>query len=340
MKRLLTKILAISCLGLLLLPSCKKDETRVVSNIGKAGTLTATTITPVLTRETAADVAVTFNWPATSVTGYAAKINYTLQIDTKGSSFKSTKLTEVSLSGLTQSYTVGSLNAILLTMGLSYDNNTDLEVRVKSAPSANSVTYTNVLTLTVKPYKLASYVYVPGAYQGWNPATADSLKSPDSDNIYDGEIGFTPGNLDFKITAKKVWDIAYGDAGGGKVSTSGGNLSVPSAGLYALHLNLHVDTMTFKATKQIWAVIGDATPGGWSSDTDMTYDASTKTWSLTVALIAGKQFKFRLNHAWDKNLGGPTSGLTQNGPNIDVATSGNYKIVLNVNANTYTITKL
>jgi hypothetical protein len=340
MKRLLTKILAISSLGLLLLPSCKKDETRVVANVGKAGTLAATATSPVLSKDNATDVAVTFTWPATSVTGYAAKVSYTLQMDVKGSSFKSTKLTEVALSGTTQSYTVGSLNAILLTMGLSYDNNTDLEVRVKSAVAANSISYTNVLTLTVKPYKLASYVYVPGAYQGWSPATADSLKSPNSDNIYDGFVAFTPGNLEFKITPKRTWDVAYGDAGSGKVSTSGGNLSVPSAGLYALHLDLNADKMTFTATKQIWAVIGDATPGGWSDDTDMTYDAGTKTYAVTVALVGGKQFKFRFNHGWDFNLGGPTSGLTQNGPNIDVAASGNYKIVLDANANTYTITKL
>lgn len=339
MKKLLTKILAVSCLGLLLLPSCKKDETRVITTVGKAGTLAASSTTPTLSRDNATDVAVTFTWPATSVSGYPEKVGYTLQIDTKGSSFGSKKLTEVALTGTTQSYTVGSLNAILLTMGLSYDNPTDLEVRVKSAVAANSVTYTNVLTLTVKPYKLASSVYVPGAYQGWSPSTADSLVSLNSNNVYDGYIGFTPGNLDFKITPKKVWDVAYGDAGGGKVSTSGGNLSVPSAGLYKLHLNLNPDTLTFTATKQIWAVIGDATPGGWDKDTDMDYDASSKTYSVTVALIAGKQFKFRFNHAWDSNLGGTPTSLTQNGANIDVAVGGTYKIVLNVNANTYTITK-
>jgi hypothetical protein len=340
MKKLLTKILAISSIGLLLLSSCKKDETRVVTTVGKAGTLAATSTTPVLSRDIATDVAVTFSWPATSISGYSTKVNYTLQIDTKGSSFKSTKLTEVALTGTTQSYTVGSLNAILLTMGLSYDNNTDLEVRVKSAVAANSITYTNVLTLTVKPYKLASYVYVPGASQGWSPSTADSLKSPNSDNIYDGLTAFTPGNLEFKITSKKDWDHTnYGDAGGGKVSTSGGNLSVPSAGLYALHLDLNA--LTFTATKQVWSVIGDATPGGWSDDTDLTYDASTKTYSGIVALVSGgnKQFKFRFNHGWDTNLGGTTGSLSQNGPNIDPPGTGNYKIVLNANANTFTITK-
>jgi len=339
MKKLLTKILVISSLGLLLLPSCKKDETRIVANVGKAGTLVATSTAPVLSKDHATDVAVTFTWPATSVTGYAAKVGYTLQIDKKDSSFKSKKLVEVALTGTTQSYTVGALNAMLLTMGLSYDHTSDLEVRVKSAVAANSVTYTNVLKLIVQPYKLASSVYVPGAYQGWSPATADSLVSPESTDVYEGYVAFTPGNLEFKITSKKDWDHTnYGDAGSGKVSTSGGNLSVPSAGLYLLHLDLN--TLSFTATKQIWAVIGDATPGGWSDDTDMTYEASTKTYVVTVPLVGGKQFKFRFNHGWDLNLGGPTSGLTQNGPNIDVAASGNYKIVLNVNNNTYTITKL
>jgi hypothetical protein len=50
--------------------------------------------------------------------------------------------------------------------------------------------------------------------------------------------------------------------------------------------------------------------------------------------------KFRFNHGWDLNLGGTPAALTPGGGNYTITTGGTYKIVLNTNANTFTITKL
>ncbi|SDF07048.1 SusE outer membrane protein [Mucilaginibacter pineti] len=342
MKKLLTIILAVTGVGLLLLSSCKKDQTKVVTNVGKVGTLSANNLTPVLTKPTAADAAVTFNWQATNVSGYAAPISYTLQMDVKGNNFASPK--EVAVSTVTKSFTVGSLNDVLLGLKLSFDVNTDVEVRVKSTAAANlAPTYSNVLVLTTKPFKAVSYVYVPGDYQGWSPASADSLKSPNSDGVYDGFIGFAAGGtLEFKITPTKASDFAgaYGDAGAGKLSTSGGNLKVPAPGYYALHVDLN--TLTYTATPHVWGIVGNGTPGGWNTDTDMTYSQTSKTWSVTLALTAGPglAMKFRYDHAWDVNLGGSTDALTQGGGDITVPATGTYKIVLDVNAGTFTSTKL
>lgn len=76
--------------------------------------------------------------------------------------------------------------------------------------------------------------------------------------------------------------------------------------------------------KASFGVIGDATPGGWDTDTDMTESGST--WSLNVDLVAG-EWKFRANDAWEYNLGGDLTGLTHNGGNI-AATAGSYTITL------------
>jgi hypothetical protein len=349
MKKLFTNLLAFTSIALMMLASCKKDESnKVVANAGKAGTLAANNLAPELTKPTAANAAVTFTWPATPVTGYNAPITYTLQLVKKDSSFSSKSEKEVSLSALTKTFTVGDLNTLLSSMNLSFDNVSQVQVRLKSSAAPNlAATFSNVIILSVKPYAQVGYVYVPGAYQSpesskqWSPATADSLKSDNNDGKYEGIIGFAAGRLDFKITSKKDWDHTnYGNGGTGKLSTTGGNLSAPSAGLFDINININagVNTITFRPI--YWSIIGDATPGGWGGDTDMAFDADLNTWTVTAPLIGGKQMKFRYDHAWDTNLGGTPAALTNGGANIDVATSGTYKIVLNLNTHTFTSTKL
>lgn len=345
MKKIFTTILALGGIALLMLASCKKDELKVTSNVGKVGALTSNTTTPALSKPNAANDAVTFNWVATPVTGYKAPITYTIQVAVKDSSFKNPR--EVSTDKLTQTIKVGVLNDMLVALKLSYDNPSQVEVRVKSSAAPNlAPTYSNVITLTVLPYQGIGYIYVPGAYQDWHPETADSLKSPNNDGIYDGYIGFPAGKLEFKFNPKKNWDVSYGPAGGNNFSTSGGgNLSVPAPGYYALHVVVDQNDKTkgtFTATPTYWSVIGNATLGGWGTDTDMAYDAVTKTWSVTTKLTAGgNEMKFRFNHDWTVNLGGSAPGaLTQDGPNYKPTADGTYRIVLDTNAKTFTITKL
>lgn len=343
MKKIFTTLLAFGGLALLMLASCKKDEVKTVANVGKVGALTSTTTSPTLSKPNANNDAVTFSWAATPVTGYKAPITYTVQLDAKGNNFKNAR--EVSTDKLTQTLKVGVLNDMLTALKLSYNDPSQVEVRIKSSAAPNlAATYSNIITLTVLPYQGTGYIYVPGAYQDWHPETADSLTSPNNDGVYDGYIGFPAGKLEFKLTPKKTWDVSYGNAGSGNISTAkGDNLSVPAAGYYTLHVVVDQNDKskgTLTATPVFWSVIGDATPGGWNTDTDMLYDATTKTWSVTVALIGGKDMKFRFNHGWDLNLGGTPGALTPGGANYTVSAGGTYKIVLNANANTFTITKL
>ena len=89
----------------------------------------------------------------------------------------------------------------------------------------------------------------------------------------------------------------------------------------------------FTANSQITTVglIGDATPGGWDTDTDMIQDAvDTSLWTLDVTLIAGEA-KFRTNDDWAVNWGEtdfPTGIGVAGGPNIPVF-AGDYSITFN-----------
>jgi hypothetical protein len=330
LKTLVYSLIAVS------LWSCKKDESQVVANVSAAGTLTASTTTVVLSSQDAAKTAVTLTFPAATVTGYQIPVTNTLQFDLKGNNFATAK--ETVTTATSYATTVSDLNKMMLSLGATIGKPAELEVRLKSAAAPNVPTYSNVITLTATPYLASAWVYVPGAYQGWSPSTADSLISLTGNQIYTGMIAFTAGNLEFKITPKKNWDLSYADAGGGKFSTSGGNMAAPSAGL---------KTVTFDQTNSTWKVedaisygiIGDATPNGWNGDTDMKLINDGKgTYVVTLDLIPGA-YKFRYNHDWAVNYGGSAGTLVSGGDNITVAAAGNYTITMNPDAKTYTIKK-
>jgi hypothetical protein len=252
MKKILTPLVALCVLFLLVVTSCKKDETQVISAIGNSGTIAASTTTPPLALATEANTAVTFTLSApTPVTGYqSVAVTYTLQIGKKGSNFVVPQEVSATVTGAT--LTQNTLNDALHGLKLADGVSTQVEVRMKSSVAANvDAAYSNVITLTVTPYSKTAFLYVPGAYQGWDPTSdqVGTLASPTNNKIYDGTITFSDGKLEFKVTPKKNWDAAYGSAGGGKISlTASDNLTVPSAGIYDVHVDLN--TMTYTVTKK------------------------------------------------------------------------------------------
>jgi hypothetical protein len=338
MKKLFTQILALSGVVLLMLPSCKKDETKVVATSGVGATLTASATTLSLTKANATSTAVTFSLTPAAY-NYSAAITNTLQIDVASDNFASPKSISLPANTLTQSYATIDFNAMLLALNLKPGTSSTIQARLMSSISpAIKPVYSNVVTMTVTPYALVSFVYVPGAYQGWNPSTADSLQSPTSNGIYSGIINFTPGNLQFKITPVKNWNNSYGTSDGSSVVYNGGNnlyVNAPGSTLVTLNLNNN----TYTAVPNLWSIIGDATVGGWSTDTDMSFNNGTQVWTIKTTLTGGGNVKFRLNHDWGTNLGGSNGTLSLGGANIPIATSGTYTITLNVAADTYTITQ-
>jgi hypothetical protein len=201
-----------------------------------------------------------------------------------------------------------------------------------------------VINLKVTTYLPFMYLWVPGDYQGWNPSTAPQLGATVPDLLnYEGYVNVPAGgSFEFKMTNEPDWNhIAYGgDAT--TLSTSGGNLKWPDgAGYYYVKAN--PTALTWSATKTTWAIIGDATPGGWGSDTPMTYDPVNNVWVINSVALSANSLKFRANNAWDINLGGNLNKLSYGGDNIPISSAGNYKIVLDLShplKYTATLTKL
>jgi len=144
---------------------------------------------------------------------------------------------------------------------------------------------------------------------------------------------------EFKFRGTSSWSVNYGcTAKDGKtLNPDGANIAVDLAADYAITLDLsNPNAYTYSANR--WGLIGDATPGGWDTDTNMTWDATNKVFKVTLNLTAAK-FKFRANDAWDINLGGDLNALAQNGADIAVAAAGNYTITLNPWTHKATVTK-
>lgn len=174
------------------------------------------------------------------------------------------------------------------------------------------------------------FIYLPGNHQGWNTSNAPALRSPNFDGVYTG-FSYLDGDFKFNKSHDASW--ADGEYNYNDFSTyspeitlgEGTNFNVAAPAFY--YIVADVATGALKVTATTWGIIGDATVGGWNTDTPLVYNATDATWSVTTNLGAGK-FKFRANGDWNINLGGDVSNLTQDGSDIAVEEAGNYTITV------------
>ena len=376
MKTIVNKLLVLTFFSVALW-GCKKDETLTTIANAKAPVLSSSANTLVLTEANKANAAVTFSWTAADY-GFKSAVKYTLQIAKAGTSFAAPKDVEIDAAKFTLGYTVADLNTLLNIAGYQYGVSTNVEFRVKAVVNtAIAPVYSNVTTVAVTPYEIIIVYptwYLAGTHQadpivggvkvkgfysnptgdfGWNPATGQQIMSLFDNKVYRGYVNFPDAVNEFKFVPVPSWSGDLGgtntgvDAGGVNTGTVGGgnNAKVLGAGYYLVEFD--DNTKTYKASPRAWGVIGDATPTGWDSDTDLVYNPVTGTLELTLALIGGKGLKFRPNNDWkdldlgDGNADGVLDRLGNN--NIPVAVSGNYKIVMdlrNFGKLKYTLTKL
>lgn len=315
-----------------------------------------------LTAENDSARVVDFSWQAVSY-GIDAPVTYSLQFtvpsDTIGANaWANAQEIVVGNDILTKGLMGYDMNRITLN-GLGMEPGVDAKLSVRVKSFVNRPAYSNTITLDIKPFKPTVVIpdfpslWVPGDYQGWDPATAPTIASVNDDGLYEGYVYFPEGGtLQYKYTAQPAWEpMAYGDGGAGQLieaNYSGANFTVPSAGYYELSANLN--TMRWTATRTNWGVIGDATPGGWSTDTPMNYDVVNQVWTVTLDMTAAGSFKFRANNTWAINFGIDSDGKIRyadnplypynpNLSNLTVPSDGNYTITLDLHvAGNYTFT--
>lgn len=339
---------------LLCFTACEEQVFDPVLTLGNAASISApadgTSI--VIVEGTEDNEFATFTWSAADF-GFPAGISYSVEVDLAGNNFAEAQAIVPAVSTTQAMVDNGEVNNFLISRGGSGGTEQAMEARVKAVvgrEADGNVLYSEVITLNVTPFeaeRVYPSLFVPGAHQGWDPATAPQIYdiSDQPDGTYDGYVYFLDGMNEFKFTDAPNWDNGnFGDDDAdGNIDDGGGNIVSGDPGMYRLNVNINDKTYTTELTN--WGVIGSATPTGWDSDTDMVFDEVSGTLKLTLDLVGGvdQAIKFRVNDDWGTNLGdtGADGSMEYGGDNIAIDESGNYTIELLLNQPIfgYTLTK-
>jgi hypothetical protein len=332
-------LFVILLIGISLMFSCEKKDATPVLDMSQAKPAAITEPSSeaqfILTQENADSIMTTFKWsPVNYNLDNLEKTKYSLQIDLADSNF----VNAVELVNTTETsfaITVGQMNSVVVPLGLETGVPGTVEIRIFSYLNTDtdvSYLYSDAISLTITPYEgIVDYpkLWVPGDYQGWNPAEAPNIYDFDNDGVFTGYI-YMPegGTYEFKFTSAPDWaHINYGaGADEGTLDTDGGapNLSVPGPGGY--YVTVDVNNLTWTYELQNWGVIGEWL--GWAEDIDMLWDAENQQLYVTVENIPAAEnqcFKYRANDSWDLNLGAndPDDGtLVPGGANIPIPNGG------------------
>lgn len=339
MKKISILILVI---GLVSFLSCKKDETKAtLKSPVTASALTIPGGSDLVLQKNDSAVALVYNWTKADY-GQSVVITYNVQMDRAGNNFKDAISVGQVSNATTLSILTADLNAKLLPMEFDPKHPEPIALEFRVQANVNQyVTPVNssVLAQNITPYFVKivyPILFVPGNYQGWNPAdSSTTIASKLSNGKYEGYIYFKDDNVEFKYTQGNSWTNNWGDDGAdGTLEKNGANIKATPKGYYKLNVDL--PNLTHRYLLTTWAVIGDAC-GGWDKDNAMNYDEVAKTWSVTLSLSPGG-LKFRANGGWDLNYGddGSNTGtLKEGGDNISVATAGNYTIIMDLSKPVY-----
>ncbi|RXP63302.1 hypothetical protein EC396_02425 [Lutibacter sp. HS1-25] len=269
------------------------------------------------------ETATAFTWSAAKGS-YGGLIVYTLQLDLKGNNFRNAAylpLSEQKTSDIKQEVTFGDLNLTVnqvntnrVTDGaanpIDFSIPNDYEVRVISASNVSgNLKYSESITVSIKAYEeiivIEPELFVVGSVQGyygaanWTPTEAIQMRyiGDGTTKVFEAYVKASSSDILKFISNQADWANVvgnYGDDGtnSGILINSGEskNISFESNGLY--YIQVDIDNLTYKTVKMQWGIIGNATAGGWSDETPMTYDIASNTWKITANLDAG-ELKFR-----------------------------------------------
>jgi hypothetical protein len=326
-----------------------------------AFSITTSTQSIAVTAADSLDEVIMFTWPDPQYTLGLDNSKFTVKVGANGSNFSSFQTKEFN-GVLTGSLTGKEVNGMALKFGGLPGTPIVLDVMaIASQSNNNEPKNSNVVQVTVTPYgdltaaaSVSEVELEPGsagdealelewstAFNGFNgvktyqlqyDAGASDFASPVSVDVTSFNYSFTHFQLN-KLALEN--GVAPGQSGIVDFRVKATN----ELGTVLYSNVVEVEITTYIAFNAI-GIIGDASPGGWDTDTDMYRPDATKPteWTAIVYLVGGKAAKFRADDAWTDNWGAatfPTGTGTQNGANIPVSTSGYYEVDMNVATGAY-----
>ncbi len=289
----------------------------------------------------------TLSWEDANYGTTPTEITYEVEIDKTGDNFD-TPLVLTSTTNTFVTINSAALNTAVLTIGLTPFSQGSIDVRIKSSVGSegSEILYSNVINYLVTPfstdlpklYVIGNFLSNSGYGADWSPAaTLPSLASSAfGETDYEGYVMMNVASPEFKlIPTNTSFDGDYGDDGnfaGTLAQTGEENIQLSAAGYYRIRAN--TSTLTYTVAPVSWGIIGAATPTGWDSDTDLTYNPTTKKLEIASIYLNPGPFKFRGNNAWNNGFDLGTvnadgylvdgGDLTFSGP------AGNYKVILDL----------
>ncbi len=178
-----------------------------------------------------------------------------------------------------------------------------------------------------------------GAYNFSNSYPVISLNSNgtdidmvtlDGDNYYLNNFAFTAGSYKFRQGHANTFVWGASSFPNGTAATYIAS-AIPVAGKN-YNVSFNKTTGVYSFSYVTISIIGDATPGGWGADTDMS-TADGITYTLSGTTLTNAAVKFRLGHDWSTNWGSnvfPSGIAYQGGNNIAVNEGSVYNISFNI----------
>lgn len=215
----------------------------------------------------------TIGWTATDF-GFSASVSYTLEADLAGNNFENA-VELATTSSLSAALNVGSTNDILLGMGLTPEEPTEVQLRVVSVVNDNvEPVYSNSITITLSAYATSfPPIWGMGAgLKGWGPWPANAVEWQSSEfRKYETIAYFTNGQA-FRWFAQLDWNpVSYNYPYFTTVSSvfenandGDSNLKVAGAsGWYRVAVDLGAKTVTATAVDEPVMYMTGAGIGGW-----------------------------------------------------------------------------
>jgi starch-binding outer membrane protein SusE/F len=377
MRILLKTILFTAGLGFLI-SSCDKIDTVAQHPKGTTPDLgvNSTTLAPAVADSN--KPVLVLNWSDPKYATDSSHVKFIIEIDSAGRNFSKattrtvTKTLSSSFTGrelnailLNYGYTVGKAVKLDVRVKSSFTNNNELY---------NS----NVVTLSVTPYSDPSQLTTEKTSVTGTASTSTAHSNTFTwSTAFVGYTGTINYFIQYDSAGKNFvapQEISAGTAltkdmsqddmnttaltSGVAIGTSGKVeyriKAVTAGGAVAYSNPVNVTVATFSPVPANLYIVGDATLGGWANPVPVPSQQFTKvdaySFSLTTWLNAGKSYLLLpLNGDWGHKYGGTTDGVSTPGTLLkdgavpgsntpSPSTSGVYKIVVNFQTNTYTVT--